>query len=132
MGFEYGKDNRWHDQYFEREKAVNVSDFVCSEALAVGGHRGALAVTVAASGPVTIASGKSVGVSVQGCDTDDGEFTDVAGAPQVIVSGEASFEDGDVLCTLVLPDMQRYAKIRITSDTTNSGNVDVYLSCLAR
>ena len=136
MGFAYGSDNRWHDQYFDREKAVNTADIACEAALAVGAHRGALAVTVAANGPVSVASGKALVLTVQGCDTEDGEFSDVPGAPEVSVKGgssaAASFEDGEVLCTLVLPDMQRYAKIRLTSDAANSGSVDVYLACLAR
>ncbi len=132
MSFAYGKDNRWHDQYFEKGKAINAASFVCAEPLAVGGHHGSLAVTAAADGTVTLASSKAFRLSVQGCDTEDGEFTDVAGAPEVSVSGPATFEDGDVICSMVLPDMQRCAKIKVTSDTAHSGNVDVYLSTLAR
>ena len=136
MGFAYGNDNRWHDQYFDREKAVNTSEIACENALAVGAHRGALAVTVAANGKVSVAAGKALVLTVQGCDTEDGEFSDVPGAPEVRVKGgvseAAAFEDGEVLCTLVLPDMQRYAKMKLASDATNSGSVAVYLSCLAR
>lgn len=132
MSFAYGKDHRWHDQYFEKGRAVNVEGFVCAEPLAVGMHHGALAVTAAANGEVTLAASRAFRLSVQGCDTEDGEFVDVAGAPEVSVSGGASFEDGDVICSMVLPDMQRYAKVRVTSDTTHSGKVDVYLTNLAR
>ena len=132
MSFAYGKDHRWHDQYFEKGKAINSAGFVCAEPLAVGGHHGSLMVTAAASGNVTLAASKAFKLSVQGCDTEDGEFADIAGAPEVSVSGEASFEDGDIICSMVLPDMQRYAKIRVTSDSTHSGNVDVYLTSLAR
>ncbi len=132
MSFAYGKDNRWHDQYFEKDKAINVAGFVCAEPLAVGGHHGSLMVTAAASGTVTLADARAFRLSVQGCDTGDGEFTDVAGAPEVSVSGPATFEDGDIICSMVLPDMQRYARIKVTSDTTHAGNVDVYLSTLAR
>lgn len=136
MGFEYGQDNRWYDQYFDRTKSIASASFVCTNPLAVGEHHGALAVTVAASGDVSIASGKSFKLTIQGSDTEDGTFNDVAGAPEVSVSGGlsevAKFADGDTICKLVLPDMQRYAKIRVTSDATNSGNVDVYLSYLAR
>jgi len=32
----------------------------------------------------------------------------------------------------VLPDTKRYVKIKVTSDTTSSGTVDVVLSYLAR
>ena len=43
-----------------------------------------------------------------------------------------SFADGDILCKLVLPDTKRYVKVKVTSDATSSGTVDVVLSYLAR
>ena len=52
------------------------------------------------------------------------------------VSGGASaataFADGDIIGKLVLPDMQRYAKIKLTTDGAATGEVDVFLSYLAR
>lgn len=136
MTFAYGSENRWHDQYFGKGKSLASASFVCDTALAVGEHHGALAVTVAASGNVSIASGKSVKLTIQGADAADGTFADVAGAPELSVSGGASaattFTDGDIIAKMVLPDMAAYAKIKVTSDTTNSGAVDVYLGYLAR
>lgn len=135
MAFAYGSENRWHDQYFDTGKSLAAASVDCANALAVGHHHGALAVVLVASGSVSIASGSSVKVSILGSDTEDGEFEAVQGAPEVTISGgdaATAFEDGDVICKLVLPDMQRYAKIKLTSAATNSGNVDVILGYLAR
>ena len=46
MSFSYGSENRWYDQFFEKGKAINAAEFVCANALVVGEHHGALAVTV--------------------------------------------------------------------------------------
>lgn len=136
MAFAYGSENRWHDQYFDTGKSIAATSVECANALAVGQHHGALAVVLVANGAVSIASAASVKVSILGSDTEDGEFEAVQGAPEVTISGGESaataFEDGDVICKLVLPDMQRYAKIKLTSAATNSGNVDVILGYMAR
>lgn len=52
MSFSYGSENRWYDQFFEKGKAINAAEFVCANALVVGEHHGALAVTVMAAGAV--------------------------------------------------------------------------------
>lgn len=136
MAFAFGSENRWYDQYFDRKKSLAAASFECADTLAVGEHHGALAVTVVANGAVSIAATKSIKLSILGSDTEDGEFVAVAGAPEVSIAGGAdaatTFEDGDIVCKLVLPDMQRYAKIKVTSDTTNTGKVDVILAYLAR
>lgn len=136
MAFAFGSENRWYDQYFDKGKSLAAASFECADALAVGEHHGALAVAVVANGAVSIASTKSIKLSILGSDTEDGEFAAVAGAPEVSIAGGASnattFEDGDIVCKLVLPDMQRYARIKVTSDTTNTGSIDVLLACLAR
>lgn len=49
MAFEYGSENRWHDQYFGKNVTVEADGTECPERLAVGEHHGALAVTVAAA-----------------------------------------------------------------------------------
>lgn len=134
MAFEYCSENAWHDQYFGKGKSLAAASFVCDTPLAVGAHHGALAVAVIAAGDVSIAAGKSVKISVQGSDTENGTFADVVGAPEMAVgaSSALAFQAGEVIGKLVLPDMTRYAKIKVTSDATNSGDVDVILSYLAR
>lgn len=136
MAFEFGSESRWYDQYFDREKSLAAASFECAVPLAVGEHHGALAVAVLANGAVTIAAGKRLSLSLLGSDTEDGEFAAVPGAPELSLTGGegsgTSFEDGELICKLVLPDMQRYLKVKITSDATNTGNVDVILASLAR
>ena len=58
MSFSYGSENRWYDQFFEKGKAINAAEFVCANALVVGEHHGALAVTVMAAGAVKVAADK--------------------------------------------------------------------------
>lgn len=137
MTFTYDSENRWHDQYFGRDVSMPSStSSVCDTALAVGRHHGALAVVIAAKGAVSIPATKTFTVSIQGADTEDGAFADVTGAPEMSVSGGASeavtFADGDIIGRLVLPDMQPYAKIKLTTDGAATGKVDVYLGYLAR
>ena len=92
--------------------------------------------TVMAAGAVKVAADKTFKLTLQGSDTEDGPFADIPGAPEVTITGTTgtgtSFADGDILCKLVLPDTKRYVKIKVTSDTTSSGTVDVVLSYLAR
>lgn len=135
--FEYGAENRWHDQYFE--KGVTLPDsagVVCANALAVGQHHGALAVTLVADGAVSIPAAKKLIVSVQGSGTENGVFADVASAPEMSVSGGADaaavFADGEVIGKLVLPDMADYARIKLTTDGAATGKVDVFLNYPAR
>lgn len=136
MSFSYGSENRWYDQFFEKGKAINAAKFVCANALVVGEHHGALAVTVMAAGAVKVAADKTFKLTLQGSDTEDGPFADIPGAPEVTITGTTStgtsFADGDILCKLVLPDTKRYVKVKVTSDATSSGTVDVVLSYLAR
>lgn len=137
MAFEFGSENRWHDQYFGKDVTIpSTASTVCDTPLAVGQHHGALAVTIAAKGAVSIPSTEKLTVTIQGADTEDGSFADIPGAPEMSVSGGASaataFADGDIIGKLVLPDMQRYAKIKLTTDGAATGKVDVFLSYLAR
>ena len=119
-----------------RKAFAGLSSCFPEACLAVGQHHGALAVTIAAKGAVSIPSTKKLTVTIQGADTEDGSFADIPGAPEMSVSGGASaataFADGDIIGKLVLPDMQRYAKIKLTTDGAATGKVDVFLSYLAR
>lgn len=136
MAFNYGSENRWYDQYFEKAKGINAAEFVTANALAVGEHHGALAVTVMAAGAVKVAADKTFKLTLQDSDTEGGSFADIPGAPEVTITGTTStgtsFADGDILCKLVLPDTKRYVKVKVTSDATSSGTVDIVLSYLAR
>lgn len=137
MAFEFGSENRWYDQYFGKDVALpSTTSKVCDTPLAVGQHHGSLAVTIAAKGAVSIPSTKKLTLTIQGADTEDGSFADIAGAPEMSISGGASaateFADGDIIGKLVLPDMARYAKIKLTTDGAATGKVDVFLSYLAR
>lgn len=136
MAFNYGSENRWYDQYFEKAKGINAAEFVTANALAVGEHHGALAVTVMAAGAVKVAADKIFKLTLQDSDTEDGPFADIPGAPEVTITGTTStgtsFADGEILCKLVLPDTKRYVKVKVTSDATSSGTVDIVLSYLAR
>ena len=136
MSFSYGSENRWYDQFFEKGKAINAAEFVCAKRPCRGRtswrpcrhrHGG----RCGESG-----SDKTFKLTLQGSDTEDGPFADIPGAPEVTITGTTStgtsFADGDILCKLVLPDTKRYVKIKVTSDTTSSGTVDVVLSYLAR
>ena len=124
--FEYGAENRWHDQYFEKGVTLpDSSGVVCANALAVGQHHGALAVTLVADGAVSIPAAKKLIVSVQGSDTENGVFADGADAAAV-------FADGEVIGKLVLPDMADYARIKLTTDGAATGKVDVFLNYPAR
>ena len=136
MAFEFGSENRWYDQYFGKDVALpSTTSKVCDTPLAVGQHHGSLAVTIAAKGAVSIPSTKKLTVTIQ-ADTEDGSFADIAGAPEMSISGGTSaateFADGDIMGKLVLPDMARYAKIKLTTDGAATGKVDVFLSYLAR
>ena len=114
MAFEFGSENRWHDQYFGKDVTIpSTTSTVCDTPLAVGQHHGALAVTIAAKGAVSIPSTQKLTVTIQGADTEDGSFADITGK-------------------LVLPEMKRYAKIKLTTDGAATGKVDVFLSYLAR
>ena len=137
MAFEFGSENRWYDQYFGKDVALpSTTSKVCDTPLAVGQHHGSLAVTIAAKGAVSIPSTKKLTVTIQGADTEDGSFADIAGAPEMSISGGTSaateFADGDIMGKLVLPEMARYAKIKLTTDGAATGKVDVFLSYLAR
>ena len=137
MAFEFGSENRWYDQYFGKDVALpTTTSKVCDTPLAVAQHHGSLAVTIAAKGAVSIPSTKKLTVTIQGADTEDGSFADIAGAPEMSISGGTSaateFADGDIMGKLVLPDMARYAKIKLTTDGAATGKVDVFLSYLAR
>lgn len=136
MAFTYGSENCWYDQYFDKAKTIAAVSFESAAALAVGRHHGALAVAVKAAGDVKIAADKTFALALLGSDTEDGPFADIPGAPTLSITGASgtgtAFADGDTLCKLVLPDMPRYAKVKVTSDATSSGTVDIVLSYLAR
>lgn len=124
--FEFGRENRWHDQYFARALAVTADGVEGENALAVGQHHGALAVSVAAAGGAVTATG--LAVSIMESDTAEGPFEARADGPVITVSGD--FEDGVTLALMGLPDCKRYVKIHL--EGTLTGTVDVFMSYLAR
>lgn len=122
--FEYGKENRWHDQYFAKALAVT-DEGVDTDAQQVGTHQGSLAVTLCANGEVT-ASGLEV--SYKESATEDGVYAAPANVLTLALSG--TYADGAVMGKLVLPDCEEYVKV--TCKGTVTGKVDVLLSYLAR
>ena len=124
--FEYGKENRWHDQYFARALAVTADGVEGENPLAVGQHNGALAVSVAASGGTVTAA--DLCMSILESDTADGPFEPKADGPVIMVSGD--FDDGATLAQMGLPNCKRYVKMHLEGGLT--GAVDVFMSYLAR
>lgn len=133
MGFEYGSENRWHDQYFAKELALvagegeNATSQATTEALAVGRHHGSLCVVLAASGDAVKPDDLSLGILES--DEPDGAFTAKSDGPVVTIA-EGTFNAGDIMAKLVLPDCKDYVKLHLAGGLT--GKVDVYLSYLAR
>ena len=123
--FEYGAENRWHDQYFARALPVDVSG-TDTNALAVGAHHGALCVTLAANGDGVNATDLCMSIKESGDAT--GTFEEKSDGPTVMVSG--AFEDGAILARLVLPDCKDHVKMHL--EGTLTGKVDVFLNYLAR
>lgn len=123
--FEYGAENRWHDQYFARALAVT-ADGVDTDALSVGAHHGALCVTLAANGEGVRAT--DLCMSIMESYDAAGTFEGKSDGPTVMVSG--AFEDGAILAKLVLPDCKDFVKMHLEGALT--GKVDVFLNYLAR
>ena len=132
MGFEYGSENRWHDQYFARGLELTAGaegkpGSATTEALAVGKHHGSLCVTLAAAGDEVEADALSL--SIMESDEADGTFTAKADGP-VLTLAEGTFNTGDIMAKLVLPDCKDFVKMQLAGGLT--GKVDVYLGYLAR
>ena len=130
--FAYGAENRWHDQYFAKELelaagAEGAAATADTEALAVGQHHGSLCVVLAAS--VDEVEADDLSLSILESDEADGDFTAKADGPVVTIA-EGTFDAGDIMAKLVLPDCKDYVKLRLSGGL--SGKVDVYLSYLAR
>ena len=123
--FEYGSENRWYDQYFGKNVTVEEGGTECPERLTVGGHHGALAVTVAAAAAGTVTNGT---VTLLESDEADCGFAEKEDAP-VLTIKNASPEAGDVIAKMVLPDCRRYVGIRLGGTMPAC---DVFLSYLAR
>ncbi|WP_304473630.1 hypothetical protein [uncultured Desulfovibrio sp.] len=123
--FEYGAENRWHDQYFARALAVT-ADGIDTDALAVGAHHGSLCVTLAANGDGVNAT--ELCMSILESDEAAGNFEEKTDGPTLMVSG--AFEDGAILARLVLPDCKDFVKMHL--EGTLTGKVDVFLNYLAR
>ena len=124
--FEYGGENRWHDQYFAKELELTGTTAV-TEALPVGKHHGSLCVVLAAAGDEVEADALSL--SIMECDEADGTFTAKADGP-VVTLAEGTFNTGDIMAKLVLPDCKDYVKLQLAGGL--DGKVDVYLGYLAR
>lgn len=121
--FEYGRENRFFDQYFVEDGAAGTYG-----PLSVGPLNGAVCVTVAANGPVTANAST---LKLQGADKADGEFDDIT--PDVMLTMTGSYEHGEVLGQLVVPNTAPdYIKAVLTAGTALTGKVDVYLQYLAR
>ena len=126
MGFEYGSENRWHDQYFARGLELTGTTGT-TDALAVGRHHGSLCVVLAAAGDEVEADALSL--SIMESDEADGTFTAKADGP-VLTLAEGTFNTGDIMAKLVLPDCKDFVKMQLAGGLT--GKVDVYLGYLAR
>lgn len=126
MGFAYGAENRWHDQYFAKELELTGTT-ATTEALAVGKHHASLCVVLAAAEDEVEASG--VALSIMECEEPDGTFTAKADGP-VVTLAEGTFSAGDIMAKLVLPDCKDFVKMRLAGGL--SGKVDVCLGYLAR
>ena len=124
--FEYGAENRWHDQYFAKELELTGTT-ATTEALAVGKHHGSLCVVLAAAGDEVEADALSL--SIMECEAPDGTFTAKADGPVVTIA-EGTFNAGDIMAKLVLPDCKDYVKMQLAGGL--DGKVDVYLGYLAR
>ena len=124
--FEYGGENRWHDQYFAKELELTGTT-ATTDALPVGRHHGSLCVVLAAAGDEVEADALSL--SIMDCDEADGTFTAKADGP-VVTLAEGTFNAGDIMAKLVLPDCKDYVKLQLAGGL--DGKVDVYLGYLAR
>ena len=124
--FEYGGESRWHDQYFARELELTGTT-ATTDALAVGKHHGSLCVVLAAAGDEVKADALSL--SIMECDEADGTFTAKTDGP-VVTLAEGTFNTGDIMAKLVLPDCKDYVKMQLAGGL--DGKVDVYLGYLAR
>lgn len=125
MAFEYGSENRWHDQYFGKNVTVASAGTECPERLAVGEHHGALAVTVAAAAAGTVTNGT---ITLLDSEHADCGFAVKDDAPVFTIKSAAP-EAGDIIAKMVLPDCKRYVGIKLGGVMPNC---DVFLSYLAR
>ena len=121
MAFEYGSENRWHDQYFGKNVTVEADGTECPERLAVGEHHGALAVTVAAAAAGAVTNGT---ITLLDSDQVDCGFAEKEDAPVLTVKSAAP-EAGDIIAKMVLPDCKRYVGIKLGGTMPNC---DVFLS----
>lgn len=124
MTFEFGKENRWHDQYFGKGLAVT-TDGADTDALTVGEHLGALAITVCANGEV---DATSLELTFKESDDEDGAFVAPENVLTLGMAGE--FADGQTIGKLLLPDCKAFVKANLKGTVT--GKVDVFLSYIAR
>lgn len=121
--FEYGRENRFFDQYFVEAGAAGTHG-----PLSVGPLNGAVCVTVAANGTVT-ANGSTL--KLTGAAKADGTFEDIT--PSVLLTMTGTYEHGEVLGQLVVPNTAPdFIKAVLTAGTALTGKVDVYLQYLAR
>ena len=124
MTFEFGKENRWHDQYFGKNLAITTGG-ADTDALAVGQHLGALAITVCANGAV---SATSLELTFKESDDEDGTFAAPAATLKLTIAGD--FVDGQTIGKMLLPDCKSFVKANLKGTVT--GKVDVFLSYIAR
>ncbi len=132
--FGYQEDQRYADQYFEKEMVLTAGTAKTgSTALRVGKHLGSIALKVSAVNAYTLAAGKTLTAEILESDTLDGTFTLHTKAASLTITGATGsnvYADRENMMTFVLPDCKTYVKIRLTAGT--AGTVDVYMVYLAR
>ena len=121
--FEYGRENRFFDQYFVENGGAGTYG-----PLSVGPQNGAVCVTVAANGTVTANAST---LKITASKTVDGTFE--ASVPDVMLTMTGTYQNGEVMGQLVVPNTTPdYIKAVLTTGTALTGKVDIYLQYLAR
>ncbi len=126
---------RADDQFFGKNIPLpGKSSVILPQALRVGSHLGGLCLDLEATSPITLSAQSTLTVRLLDSAQKDGPFTPHPVSALLETGLDAlSFEKGDTLLSLVLPDGQAFIKMQIETDDENaSGSLSASLNYLAR
>ena len=127
---------RVNGDYLAKAQALPVNTSAPGNGGPIRAHntQGALELAIVAATQVGFSSGKSLTVTVQDCDTQNGSYADVPVLFKKTFAGATTIKAGEVIGVLPLAsDVRPFVKVKLTTDdTAPTGTVDVFTTYLPR
>lgn len=132
----YGHTLRVNGEYLAQAQTVPANTTVAGNAgpIKALSPMGGIEIVMVAKTDVVLATGKSLSLVPQDCDTQTGAYTDMAVTWKKTHAAAKTYKAGETIARLTLPsDTRAFVKARIvTDDAAATGSVDVFSTYLPR